>query len=98
MRKKALFFIILLIITIVGINLSQSNSVVGISLMNLEALAKQEQSNEWESNYEYCRCKKDDAGGKSCYAGNAVSIRPACGKSSISGGIDCRNNDTQCRD
>lgn len=98
MKKKILIFIALLAITLVGINLSRPDAMTKISLKNAEALANNEQTNEWESNYKYCRCKNDDNGGKSCYSGNAISLRPSCGKSDINSSLDCRSNDTQCRD
>lgn len=98
MKKNILIFITLLTITIVGINLNRPDAATGISLKNAEALARNEQTNEWESNYKYCRCKNDDNGGKSCYAGNAISLRPNCGKSEINKEINCRDNDKECRD
>ncbi len=98
MKKKVLISIALLAMTVVGINLSRPDSTTGVFLKNAEALANNEQTNEWESNYKYCRCKNDDNGGKSCYSGNAISLRPSCGKSDIGASLDCRSNDSQCRD
>ena len=51
MKKKILIFIALLAITLVGINLSRPDAMTKISLKNAEALANNEQTNEWESNY-----------------------------------------------
>lgn len=66
--------------------------------VNHEALTTAENGNEWESNYQYCRCKdKDDDNVKTCVAGNALSLRPSCKKEVIGVPLYCRNLDENCQ-
>lgn len=91
------FVFIFAIMTMVGMNLNKINSKFETSLKNAEALANNEGGNEWESNYQYCRCKKDSTG-KGCYAGNATSTRACCHKAEIGVVVDCRQFDSNCPD
>ena len=64
-------------------------------IANVEALTQTEQGNQWESNYQYCRCKEVD-GITACKAGNAISIRPACHKAPINSAVYCSNFNGNC--
>lgn len=100
MKKKILsitIVFILAIMAVVGMNLNKINSKIETSLRNAEALADNEGGNEWESNYQYCRCKKDSTG-KGCYGGNAISTRPSCHKAEPGVPVDCRQFDSNCPD
>ena len=66
--------------------------------VNYEALTSAESGNQWESNYQYCRCKDlDDDKIKTCVAGNAISLKPACKKEEIGAPLYCRDWDANCQ-
>ncbi len=84
-------------LTIIGLKRNQNQLPdFGNFLMNAEALAESEQENPVESNYQYCRCKKSDNGKDLCYAGNALSTRPACHKANIGVSLNCHDYDASC--
>ena len=64
-------------------------------IANVEALTQTEQGNQWESNYQYYRCKEVD-GKTQCKAGNAISLRPACHKAFINEEVNCKDFNRSC--
>ena len=87
-------------LTIIGLKRNQNQLPdFGNFLMNAEALAESEsgQGNPWESNYQYCRCKKDNNNLKTCQPGNAISTKPACHKANIGVSLNCHDYDASCR-
>ncbi len=100
MKKRRItitIFSISLIISVISFNLNKEPQLdLGYLFENAEAIASGEQGNPWESNYQYCRCKKDNTG-KGCYGGNAISTHPSCYKYPIGTTFNCRTEDSKCR-
>lgn len=99
MKKKIFITSIVVLsitLTVVGFKCKQNQLPdFGHFLINAEALAESEQGNEWESNYQYCRCKEVN-NTKGCYSGNAISTRPACHKAAIGSPLHCNNYNDNC--